>query len=221
MILIVDVDGTIADTITAWRMAVWEAYRVVIYEHEIDQFDAQRATYNKVKISSCYPPNSEEEYDDFLYKRCFWNPEFYRSLLPLEGLWEALLGWDGPVIYLTTRHPKLQIETEAWLSRWGFLTHEESQVVLMKDKHTFIEEVARAAIEDKEEIVFIDDKLKTMVNVSALSLPNVRCYVPLRPWNDPKASVENAQLWSKMEPKAHVEILPDHLIAKTIYGDVQ
>lgn len=181
--LIMDIDGTIANAFDPWQDAVWDMYGVIVPESSIRIYDLAKASHSRVSSSSGNPPNSYEEYETYLDNRCFFNPDYYRSMRPYFEFWRLITeSWEQGVLYMTARSPRFRAPTHAWLEKYGFSNAEKGRLCMTKDKQ---KEVLRLAMANrKESYIFIDDKLSTAREVADLDLANVRVFVPERRWNE-------------------------------------
>ena len=212
-----DIDGVLTDCILAYRLAIWDRYRVIVHDSDITQFDAQISLFDKIKKRSAYPPRDMEEFETFMTRSCFWNPSFYRNMVPLFPMWEAIRGfiirvlknelmkqprlYQMAVMFITTRHVSMYDETWNWLFRYGLVFGGEAKWSnLSLNSHKYLEiEDARKIIPSDYTILFIDDKVKNVADVARCNLPNVHCRVPARPWNDPELSEQNRNDWKVID----------------------
>lgn len=216
-----DIDGVVADTMLAYRMMIWDRYKVVVHEKDITQFDAQKSLYDKVMAETPFPSRDLDEFSTFMTRVCFWNPQFYLDLLPLSPIWDAMQNlvrrerkegpfMAGPVTWITTRHYSMWDITWQWLYRYGLVHHrqESSPNLILESKK---EEVLKTSAKEMPDcnIVFIDDKVTTIANVMALQMPNIFCRIPARSWNT-NESEQSKEDWS-----------PILDLPKGIYGNVR
>lgn len=213
--LFCDIDGVVADTMRSFRWVVWDRYKVALDEKDINTFNAPYAIFKKVKEKGHLPPKNIQELEGFLSKVCFWNPDFFRNLRPRSPFWPTIRNWAGPIVFISTRHPSMQDMTEAWLDRYGLWKRKPgSRLILTSKKQDYL---LMESVETKDNILFIEDKLETVINVSKLVMSNVYVRVPLRPWNNPDTSDQNKKEWSEVSGKSgKIEIQSDELILQSM-----
>lgn len=179
--IVTDLDGCLVHTWEMLQIYLWDRYGVWVPAEANDRFS----------VGYCLLKHLSDHFEDepsltkALWEGLWNNGLYYQNARPHYAYWQALVAWQYvarfPTVYLTARPPNLRSTTLGWLNRWG-LNATPDNVILedtSKDKLQHIEALAQSL----ESIVYVDDKISTILQVARAKLPNVKLVLFGRPWN--------------------------------------
>lgn len=183
-VIISDLDGTIVNILEQLQLYVWKRWAVWFPEECITQFDVHEPIHSYIQTHSSVVsptfkfPQTVEEFKTKLVSRFWSNPGPYAQSMPYYDLWQALLYWNGPLVFLTARPENLRECTEWWLKQWGL---KRCQLVMSFNKvqatDTIITQYAGY------DVNYIDDKAEDCIDIKKYFKSKITCYTVLAPWN--------------------------------------
>lgn len=189
-LIVSDIDGVIADTISDIIVYIWDRYKVRIEESDIVEYNVARAIYEKYCEHTCYDNESSKEFAIGLFG--FWkNPGCYVNAKPYPEMWKLYHNWrsvGGEMVFATSRARYHCEITANWLVRFGLV--ERGTIALHTDKIEAIDLLLNdpevSFPEDHNSILYIEDDARKVAEASETFKddPRVMTLCIARPWND-------------------------------------
>jgi hypothetical protein len=180
--IITDLDGCLVNLWEALQIYLWDRYQVWVPPEANRRFNIGEGIF---EIMEPHGFSTAEELNASLWMGLWNSGIWYQTARPNFTYWQALLKWKAeakePIRYLTARPGCLVDSTLGWLHRWGLRTISPNVIVegTSKDKLKHLKHWSETF-----KIVYIDDKIQTIIEVARAKLPNVRCILFAQPWND-------------------------------------
>jgi len=175
-----DIDGVLADMVTASIMRLYYAHGFVLPPDEITEFNIAVCAERYLKEREAQGDDAAIPRDEILDTLLeAWNsPGFLLGLQPHGNMWAVLIDLlaQQEVCFLTARDPgnqEVEDATRQWLSRFGF-----SRCHCI---HTLNKVEYLCAAKDKDpDCTFIEDRRKTAEQAASRG---IRSLLVARPWN--------------------------------------
>jgi 5'(3')-deoxyribonucleotidase len=173
--ILIDLDGTVCDTLPDWLDCIFQRTGIRAWAHQITEWEMkQNSALSMLTDAELYAPLHE--------------PGFFANVRPLQGAIdgvEALRVAGHSIYFVTARcHPVSFHDTRIWLKRYFPWVDEERHLILAYDKEVIYGDV------------LIDDKPKTLLSY-VNAWPHALCIAPEHPYNNfikhPKVTV--ARSW--------------------------
>ena len=198
--IVTDLDGCLVNIWESLQIYLWDRYKVWVHAVANRQFDADKGIFHLMKDHFETTEDLGKALAEVMWHSGIW----YQNARPHYTYWQALLDWQAtatePLRFLTARSECLRDSTMGWLHRWGFRTSAPF-VILEGGTNNKLKHLTHWS--ESHEIVFIDDKIQTVIEVARANLPNVKCVLCAQPWND-----SDSPDWETA--KFHLEGRPAH-----------
>jgi hypothetical protein len=179
--LVTDLDGCLVDTWEMLQIYLWDRYQRWVPLDCNRQFNVGEGIFRYFEDLYDTPDALNAALWEGLWNVGTW----YQQARPNYLYWQHLLGWQQHALidlrYLTARPSCLKDTTLGWLARWGLQTL-PGQAVLEGSSAEKLKHL-REWSEEWPEVVYVDDKIATILNVAKAKLPNVKLILFAQPWN--------------------------------------
>lgn len=179
--LITDLDGCLVNTWEMLQIYLWDRYQRWVPLETNRQFNVGEGIYEHLEDLYKSPAELNAALWEGLWNVGVW----YQDARPNYTYWQALLAWQdhalNPLHYLTARPDCLHSTTHGWLHRWG-LHPEPHCAVLEGDSITKLKHLQNWA-QQYTEVVYIDDKISTILGAARAKITGVKLVLFAQPWN--------------------------------------
>jgi hypothetical protein len=179
--LVTDLDGCLSNATEMIQIYFWDRYQKWIPPEVIREFNVAECTYPFVDDLYKNP----DELGHSLWEG-LWNVgRWYQEARPNFTYWQSLLAWQdhalNPPHFLTARRDCLHATTLGWLNRWGL--HPEPHCCVLEGGSIEKLKHLQGWAQQYEQIIYIDDKVSTIIGAARAQIPGLKLILFAQPWN--------------------------------------